>query len=122
MDTKMIAGPPRARFPLLWKISLLVGGTLALVATVLGAVEGNYFGTVLEAEGRARARAISATLASALVEMPESAIASTIQAVFEDESVSEIFQGENQEAIPPEIRKRGPKKKKKDADHPAAGI
>ena len=41
MDTKMIAGPPRARFPLLWKISLLVGGTLALVATVLGAVEGN---------------------------------------------------------------------------------
>lgn len=28
-------------------------------------------------------------------------VASTIKAVFEDESVSEIFQGENQEAIPP---------------------
>ena len=90
MDTKMIAGPPRARFPLLWKISLLVGGTLALVATVLGAVEGNYFGTVLEAEGRARARAISATLASALVEMPESAIASTIQAVKKDSGLAYI--------------------------------
>src|SRR5437868_15289097 len=90
MDTKMIAGPPRARVPLLWKISLLVGGTLALVATVLGAVEGNYFGTVLEAEGRARARAISATLASALVEMPESAIASTIQAVKKDSGLAYI--------------------------------
>ena len=33
-------------------------------------------------------------------------VASTIQAVFHDESVSEIFQGENQEAIPPEIRRR----------------
>src|SRR5205085_7964821 len=84
MDAKMIAGPPRAPFPLLWKISLLVAGALALVATVLGAVEGNYFGKVLEAEGRARARAISATLASALVEMPESAVASTIQAVKRD--------------------------------------
>jgi ribose-phosphate pyrophosphokinase len=49
-------------------------------------------------------------------------VASTIEAVFQDESVSEIFQGENQEAIPPEIRKRGPKKKKKDHDPPAAGI
>jgi hypothetical protein len=49
-------------------------------------------------------------------------VASTIQAVFEDESVSEIFQGENQEAIPPEIRKRGPRKKKKEADQPAAAI
>ena len=39
-------------------------------------------------------------------------VASTIKAVFEDESVSEIFQGENQEAIPPEIRKRGPRRRK----------
>jgi ribose-phosphate pyrophosphokinase len=41
-------------------------------------------------------------------------VASTIQAVFQDESVSEIFQGENQEAIPPEIRRRGPRRRKKD--------
>ena len=33
-------------------------------------------------------------------------VADTIAAVFQDESVSEIFQGENQEAIPPENRKR----------------
>jgi hypothetical protein len=39
-------------------------------------------------------------------------VASTIAAVFQDESVSEIFQGENQEAIPPEIRRRGPRKRK----------
>jgi len=43
-------------------------------------------------------------------------VASTIKAVFEDESVSEIFQGENQEAIPPEIRKRGPRGKKRDPE------
>jgi ribose-phosphate pyrophosphokinase len=39
-------------------------------------------------------------------------VASTIAAVFQDESVSEIFQGENQEAIPPEIRRRGPRKRR----------
>ncbi|MCW3045433.1 MAG: ribose-phosphate pyrophosphokinae [Actinobacteria bacterium] len=49
-------------------------------------------------------------------------VASTIAAVFQDESVSEIFQGENQEAIPPEIRKRGPKRKKKDHEAPAPSI
>ncbi|HWE24434.1 MAG TPA: methyl-accepting chemotaxis protein [Myxococcales bacterium] len=86
----MIAGPPRARFPLLWKIFLLVGGALAVAATVIGAVEGSYFGTVLEAEGRARARAISATLASALVEMPDSAVAATIQAVKKDSGLAYI--------------------------------
>lgn len=47
-------------------------------------------------------------------------IASTIKAVFQDESVSEIFQGENQEAIPPEIRKRGPRRKKRELDLPPA--
>ncbi|MGH2718926.1 MAG: ribose-phosphate diphosphokinase [Actinomycetota bacterium] len=39
-------------------------------------------------------------------------IASTIQAVFQDESVSEIFQGENQEAIPPEVRKRAARRRR----------
>jgi len=43
-------------------------------------------------------------------------VASTIAAVFQDESVSEIFQGENQEAIPPEIRKRGPRRRKPPRD------
>src|SRR5918912_147365 len=90
MDSKMIAGPARARFPLLWKISLLVGGALALVTAVVAAVAGSYFGQVLEVEGRARAKAISTTLASALVEMPESAIASTIQAVKKDSGLAYI--------------------------------
>ncbi|MFL5312092.1 MAG: methyl-accepting chemotaxis protein [Myxococcales bacterium] len=90
MDTKMVAGPRKARFPLLWKISLLVGITLALVAAVVGAVLGNYFAKVLESEGRARAKAISVTLASALVEMPESAIASTIHAVKKDSELAYI--------------------------------
>ena len=45
-------------------------------------------------------------------------VASTIQAVFQDESVSEIFQGENQEAIPPEIRRRGPRRRKKEPAPP----
>ncbi len=90
MDTKLVAGPQKARFPLLWKISLLVGTTLALVAAVVGAVEGSYFGKVLESEGRSRAKAISITLASALVEMPESAIASTIQSVKKDSGLAYI--------------------------------
>src|SRR5919204_3123298 len=90
MDSKMNAGPARARFPLLWKISLLVGGALTLVTAVVAAVEGSYFGKVLELEGRARAKAISTTLASALVEMPESAIASTIQAVKKDSGLAYI--------------------------------
>ena len=65
MDSKMIAGPPRARFPLLWKISILVGGALALVTAVVAAVEGSYFGRVLELEGRARAKAMSARISIA---------------------------------------------------------
>src|SRR5205823_5436342 len=47
METKLTSGPQRSRFPLLWKISLLVGVTLAVVAAVVGAVEGSYFGKVL---------------------------------------------------------------------------
>jgi len=90
METKLTSGPQRSRFPLLWKISLLVGVTLAVVAAVVGAVEGSYFGKVLESEGRARAKAISATLASALVEMPESALASTIQSVKKDSELAYI--------------------------------
>jgi len=49
MDTKLVAGPPESAVPLLWKISLLVGTTLALVAAVVAAVEGIYFGKALEA-------------------------------------------------------------------------
>jgi len=79
-----------ARFPLVWKISLLVGLTLAISAAVIGWVQGSYFGSVLEREGRSRAKAIATTLASALVEMPDSAVASTVQAVKKDAGVAYI--------------------------------
>src|SRR5712691_1091333 len=90
MNTKLVSRLRIARFPLILKISLLVGITLALVAAVLGAVEGNYFGAVLDRESRARAKAIASTLASALVEMPDSAIASTVQSVKKDAGVAYI--------------------------------
>jgi methyl-accepting chemotaxis protein len=90
MDSKAMAGTRKARFPLLWKISLLVGLTLALAAAVVGAVLGSYFANVLESEGRARAKAISVTLASALVEMPDSAVASTIHSVKKDSELAYI--------------------------------
>jgi ribose-phosphate pyrophosphokinase len=49
-------------------------------------------------------------------------VASTIKAVFQDESVSEIFQGENQEAIPPEIRKRGPRRRRAPTEIPPESL
>ena len=68
------AVPRRRRFPLLLKISLLVGVTLALFAGVVASVESTYFSDVLHREAMGRGKAISATIAAALVEMPDSAI------------------------------------------------
>src|SRR2546423_11665650 len=79
-----------AQFPLVWKISLLVGLTLVLSSTVMGLVQNRYFASVLEQEGRSRAKGIANTLASALVEMPDSAVASTVQAVKKDAGVAYI--------------------------------
>src|SRR5207248_1560676 len=79
-----------ARFPLVWKISLLVGLTLAIASAAVGMVQDRYFTSVLQQEGRSRAKAIANTLASALVEMPDSAIASTVQAVKKDAGVAYI--------------------------------
>jgi methyl-accepting chemotaxis protein len=80
----------RVRFPLVWKMSILVGVTLAVSSAVLGGVEGSYFASVLEHEGRSRAKAIANTLASALVEMPMSALPATIQSVKKDAGVAYI--------------------------------
>src|SRR5260370_836241 len=49
-------------------------------------------------------------------------VASTIEAGFQDESVSEIFQGENQDAIPPQIPNRRPKTNKKPHHPPPTHI
>ena len=77
-ESKLIV---RARFPLHWKVSLLVLGALAMLALATGVSNYFYFRQVLKAEATARGRAISSTLASALVEMPDSAVASTIVSV-----------------------------------------
>jgi methyl-accepting chemotaxis protein len=77
-------------FPLHWKVSLLVSGMLALLAIATGLSNYLYFKSVLHNEARARGKAISATLASALVEMPDSAIASTIHAVKKEANLAYV--------------------------------
>jgi len=91
-ETETAASSPRpaARFPLVWKISLLVGLTLTISSVVMGLVQNRYFASILEQEARGRAKAIATTLASALVEMPDSAVASTVQAVKKDAGVAYI--------------------------------
>ena len=91
-ETETAASSSRrsARFPLVWKISLLVGLTLVGSSAVMGLAQNKYFASVLEQEGRSRAKAIANTLASALVEMPDSAVASTVQAVKKDAGVAYI--------------------------------
>ena len=69
------------RFPLQWKVSLLTQGALVVLALATGIGNFIYFRNVLTREAVARGRAIATTLAAALVEMPESAVGSTIAAV-----------------------------------------
>ena len=69
------------RFPLQWKVSLLTLGALVLRALATGIGNYIYFRKVLTREAVARGRAIAGTLAAALVEMPESAVGSTIASV-----------------------------------------
>jgi len=91
-ETEAAATPSRrsTRFTLVWKISVLVGLTIVLSSVVMGIFQNRYFSAVLQEEGRSRAKAIANTLASALVEMPDSAVASTVQAVKKDAGVAYI--------------------------------
>ena len=83
--------PKRRRsFSLLWKVSLLVGSMLALLAIATGIANIVYFRNVLRKEARDRGKAISATLASALVEMPDSAVGSTILSVKKEANLAYI--------------------------------
>ena len=68
-------------FPLQIKVSALVVVALASLALATGLGNYVYFRSVLKKEATQRGRAISSTLASALVEMPDSAIGSTIASV-----------------------------------------
>ena len=70
-----------SRFPLRHKVSLLVVSALVLVVLATGLSNYFYFRGVLRREALARGRAISLTLASALVEMPASAVGLTISSV-----------------------------------------
>ena len=86
----MAMNDKRRSFPLHWKVSLLVGGMLALLALATGLSNFFYFKSVLHNEAKARGKAISATLASALVEMPDSAIGSTIASVKKEATLAYV--------------------------------
>ena len=78
------------RMNLLARIVVLVIGTLILFAIVVSAVEVTYFRGILHRGLVGRGRAISTTLASALVEMPDSAIGGTIAAVKRDAGLAYV--------------------------------
>ena len=78
------------RMNLLTKIFVLVIGMLVLFAFVLSAVEVNYFRGILNRDLLMRGKAVSTTLASALVEMPDSAVGTTIAAVKRDAGLAYV--------------------------------
>ena len=89
--TDTVAGPKKKRsMNLLTKIFVLVIGLLVLFAAVISAVEVTYFRGVLRKEALGRGKAISTTLASGLVEMPDSAIATTIASVKRDAGLAYV--------------------------------
>ncbi len=89
--TENTAGPRKKRsMNLLTKIFVLVIGLLVLFAAVISAVEVTYFRGVLRKEALGRGKAISTTLASGLVEMPDSAIATTIASVKRDAGLAYV--------------------------------
>ena len=77
-------------FPLHFKIAVLVVVALAILASVAGVTNYWYFRTVLQREQTARGKAIADTLAQAMVEMPDSAVPSTIAAVKKDASLAYV--------------------------------
>ena len=71
----------RRGWPLQIKVSALVVVALVSLALATGVSNYLYFRSVLKQEAISRGKAISATLASALVEMPDSAVGATIASV-----------------------------------------
>jgi methyl-accepting chemotaxis protein len=91
METKQKKNWLQAQsWPLQFKISGLVVLALCALALATGVSNYLYFRGVLKEEATARGRAVSATLASALVEMPESAVAATIASVKKDASLAYV--------------------------------
>jgi len=71
----------RQGWPLQIKVSALVVGGAGVAGARHGLSNYLYFRSVLKQEAISRGKAISATLASALVEMPDSAVGATIASV-----------------------------------------
>src|SRR5438045_9799581 len=100
MEMKSVTARPG--YPLQLKVSALVVVALASLALASGMGNYFYFRSVLKKEATQRGRAISATLASALVEMPDSAIGSTIAAAEKDAARDHV------RSAGPKGRKHGP--------------
>jgi methyl-accepting chemotaxis protein len=80
----------RTMLPLHLKVSALVLVALAGLAIATGLSNYYYFRSVLKHEATARGKAISTTLASALVEMPDSAIGATISSVKKEANLAYV--------------------------------
>ena len=92
METNVTLNPKQLRrgWPLQIKVSALVVMALGSLATATGLSNYLYFRSVLKQEATSRGKAISATLASALVEMPDSALSATIAAVKKDAGLAYV--------------------------------
>ena len=90
MNVKPLSIRMTRGWPLQVKVSALVVAALASLATATGVSNYLYFRSVLKREATARGKAISATLASALVEMPDSALGATIAAVKKEANLAYV--------------------------------
>ncbi len=77
-------------WPLQIKVSALVVLALVSLAVATGLSNYVYFRSVLKEEAIARGKAISGTLASALVEMPDSALGATLASVKKDANLAYV--------------------------------
>ncbi len=90
METTKVKQLQRRKLGLHWTVSALVVVALAALGIVTGTSNYAYFRSVLNHEAGQRGKAISSTLASALVEMPDSAVGGTINSVKKDAQVAYI--------------------------------
>src|SRR5215470_818410 len=90
MGTNVIESTLKRGLPLRVKVSALVVVALGVLAAASGTSNYFYFRTVLKQEAIARGKAISATLASALMETPDSTVAATISSVKKEASLAYV--------------------------------
>jgi methyl-accepting chemotaxis protein len=80
----------RRALPLHYKITAMVVAALAVLTLAAGVSNYSYFRAVLQREALARGKAIADTLAQSMVEMPDSALPSTIAAVKKDANLAYV--------------------------------